>query len=110
MYSFYYCCNISILTIKKIFITSIIIRQSLRINKIISILGNYDDKNKIRTLSIPHRTLIIFALILLYFLGTPFEIQYSNAQIYKPDTTDIDATPISVVLMINEDKDGKCIF
>ena len=76
----------------------------MRINKIINIIGsNYDDKNKIRTLSIYYSTLIIFALTFLYFLGTTFEIQYSNAQIHKPDTADIDATPISVVLMINED-------
>ena len=87
-----------------------IVYQSLRINKISSIIGNYDDKNKIRTLSIYYSTLIIFALTFLYFLGTPFEIQYGNAQIHKPDTADIDATPISVVLMINEDKDRNVFF
>jgi plastocyanin len=79
----------------------------LRINKI-SVIGNYD-KSKIGALFI-YSISIFFALTFLYSLGNPFEIQYSNAQIHKPDTADIDATPISVVLMINEDKDGNVFF
>jgi uncharacterized cupredoxin-like copper-binding protein len=43
-------------------------------------------------------------------LGNPLEIQYSNAQIHTPDTTDIVSTPISVVLVINEDKEGNVSF
>lgn len=37
-------------------------------------------------------------------------IQYINAQIHRPDIADIDATPIAVVLVIKEDRDGKASF
>ena len=88
----------------------IIVYQSLKTNKIINIISSNYDKNKIRTLSFYYSFSILFALTFLYFLGNPFEIQYSNAQIHKPDTADIDATPIAVVLMIKEDKEGNVSF
>lgn len=78
----------------------------MRINKIITatIIIKINQICSIVSISIS------FALTFVSFLGNPLEIQYSNAQIHTPDTTDIDSTPISVVLVINEDKEGNVSF
>ena len=81
--------------------------DNMKINKIV--FSNQKGENKFRKLCIYGISLAI-ALTLLYCLGNPLEIQYSNAQIHRPDIADIDATPIAVVLVINEDKDGKVSF
>jgi hypothetical protein len=70
---------------------------------------NRDVKNEFRKFYIYAMSMSI-ALTFLYFLGNPLEIQYTNAQIHTPDTADIDSTPIAVVLMINEDRNGNVSF
>ncbi len=81
--------------------------DNMKINKIV--FSNQKEENKFRKLSIYGISLAI-ALTLLYCLGNPLEIHYSNAQIHIPDIADIDATPIAVVLVIKEDRDGKASF